>query len=111
MGSTGRKTRAEELGLVEKKKRFLKRLPRLGPKTTEHDVMRFLQVVNEGQLGALLTSTEAGDLRASASLALRALRQHHAHSDVEELEELIARAEAQEARAGKRGAAERNRTR
>lgn len=111
MGKAGRKSKAEELGLVELKNRFVKRLPKFGPKTTEQDVMRFLQLVNEGQLAALLTSTEAGDLRSSAALALRALRQHHAHRDVPELEQLLERVEEMEARVAARGANERNKTR
>lgn len=108
---TGRRSKAEELGLVDKKRRFLKRLPKLGPKTTEHDVMRFLQLITEGQLGGLLTTIEAADLRSTCSIALRALRQHHAHSDVGELEAMLEKIDAQEKRAAARGAAERNRTR
>lgn len=106
-----RKAKAEELGLLKKKAALLKRLPKLGKGTSELDVMRYLQVVSEGQLGGMLSQVEAGDLRTTASIALRALRQHHANKDVIELEEILERVEAFEKRQAKKGAAERDRTR
>lgn len=106
-----RKSKVEELGLVVKKKALFRRLPKFGAKSTEADVMRFLQVVIEGKLSGLLTLTEAAELRADAAVQLRALRQLHAHKDVPDLEGLLVRVEAFEKRQSKRGATERDSTR
>jgi hypothetical protein len=111
MASTGRKTRAEELGLLEKKKRFLRTLPSLGDGATEKDVQNFIAATVRGQLGGLLSQTELEGLQKSASIVLRALRQRHQSSELDELEQLVRDSEQVKAKARARGVAERNRTR
>lgn len=107
---SGRRSKAEELDLLADKQRFLKKLPKLGPKSTEPDVMKWTQMITDAYLGGLLGSGEMERLEKVAAIQLRALKQHHARHDIVELRDLVERAEAVEARAAARGAKLRDRT-
>lgn len=106
MAKAGRTSAADE----KKKKAFRDRLPKLGAKAREADVMAYVQRVTDGYLKGLLSAVELENLQKSASIALRALRQRHSRLEIEELEKLLADSKKIRATARSKGAAERNRT-
>lgn len=107
----GRKSKADELGLLKQKAAFLKKLPSLGPGAKEADVQKFINALTPGYLKGLLSGVELEHLQRQASLVLRALRQRHQGNELEELERLVRESNAIKNKAKARATAERNRTR
>lgn len=110
-GRGGRKSKAEELGLLEEKRAFLKKLPKLGARATEAGCQEYIQKLNEGFVTGLLSGAELDRLQKSVALVLRALRQRHQSGELEELQELLRKAQGIKAKAVARAKAERDRTR
>jgi hypothetical protein len=107
----GRKSKAEELGLLEQKKRFLATLPTLGARSSEKACQDYVAKISKAYVEGLLTGAELERLQKSVALILRALRQRHQSGELEELEALLAKSKALKAKAKARAVAERDRTR
>ncbi len=110
-GRGGRKSKAEELGLLKKQKAFLKELPSLGAGATYAGCQDYLKLLNDGLIGGLLTGAMHERLQKSVALVLRSLRQRHQTGELEELRELLEAARAIKAKAKSKATAERDRTR
>jgi hypothetical protein len=110
-GRTGRKSKAEELGLLKKKQAFLRKLPALGARATYAGCQDYLEQLNKGFVRGLLSGNELDRLQKSVALVLRALRQRHQSGELEELEALLKRSEGVRDKARARAKTERDRTR
>jgi hypothetical protein len=107
----GRKSKAEELDLLEEREAFLKKLPPLGRRATYAGCQDYLELLNKGFIRGLLSGNDIDRLQKSVSLVLRSLRQRHQTGELEELEELLRRSEAVKEKARSRAKSERDRTR
>jgi hypothetical protein len=107
MAKTGRRSKAEELGLLEARRGL--RLPKLSmePKS----IARYLVAINAAVVAGKLDNRTARELISGANVVLRAQRQSFVQREMDELEGLLDEAKAIGARAKQRGVAERNKTR
>jgi hypothetical protein len=85
----GRKSRPEELGLIDQMKAI--RLPVLGK--TEDSVRKYLEAVKRTILSGLITEGTAKNLIAMASVQLRSIHQEKERGELNEWRELVKRAE------------------
>lgn len=90
----GRKSKAEELGLLALRPRLKRRLPKLDRGATEDEIIDYLAALNRAFIDGLCTSKDAEVLQQGANLILRGLRQKKAGSELDELEQKLRRAEA-----------------
>jgi hypothetical protein len=107
----GRKTKAEELGVLAARKKFLKGLPKIDGTATEESVMAFTHMLTMAMINGLITAAEMDRYNAAAGLTLRAIKQRRAYTEIDELEKMHAELKDAEARAAERSSAERGRTR
>jgi hypothetical protein len=105
--SSGRKSKAEELGLIEARKSL--RLPPLA--MDARAVGKYIAAINKALLAGRLDNATARELASNANVVLRAVRVRHQSGELEELEELLRRAEGVKEKARSRAKAERDKTR